>query len=119
MSTSAAVSAPKPRASTAATVDTAAPIPCAKRFGGPATYLGGPRRGATTVIATRPSGLSLGPVRTRAQKPYAIGTSSQWAPVSRIATARERHDARDDARGLLVDRVGEAEHRFRKYSASS
>ena len=58
-----------PSARTAAAVVTAAPIPWAKRFGGPATYLGGPRRGATTLIATRPSGLSLGPVRTRAQKP--------------------------------------------------
>ena len=69
MSTSAAVSAPKPSARTAAAVVIAAPIPCAKRFGGPATYFGGPRRGATTRIATRPSGLSVGPVRTRAQKP--------------------------------------------------
>ena len=38
--TSAAVSAPKPSASSAAADVSAAPIPCAKRFGGPATYFG-------------------------------------------------------------------------------
>ena len=53
-------------------VDMNAPIPCAKRFGGPATGLFGPSRGATTFIANRPSGLSFGPsgpvprIRTRA-----------------------------------------------------
>ena len=43
-----------------------APMPCAKRFGGPATYFGSP---GATRIARRASGLSVGPVSTRAQKP--------------------------------------------------
>ncbi len=45
------------------------PIPCANRLGGLGTGLGGPRRGAIRRCATRPSGLSVGPVRNRAQKP--------------------------------------------------
>jgi hypothetical protein len=46
------------------------PIACAKRLGGPATGRGGTRsRGAITLVANRPRGLIVGPVRTRAQKP--------------------------------------------------
>src|SRR3954471_6590843 len=84
--TSAAPVSPNPSASTAADVVNAAPMPCAKRFGGPATYFGAPSRGAITPLASRPSGLSVGPVSTRAQKPYASGTSSQCAPVSNTTT---------------------------------
>ena len=43
----------------------------------PGTGFAGPSRGATTTLASRPSGLSFGPVRTRAMKPYASGTNSQ------------------------------------------
>ena len=75
--TSAAVWAPKPSASTSATVENAVPIPWANRFGGPGTGFEGPSRGAITFWASAPSGLSVGPVRTRAQKPYASGISSQ------------------------------------------
>ena len=65
----------------------AAPIPWAKRFGGPGTRRGAPRRGATLFWASQPTGLSFGPVSTRAQKPYASGTSSHSQPVARITTA--------------------------------
>jgi hypothetical protein len=55
-----------------------APIPCAKRFGGPGTYFAGNgRRGVITFVTSCPSGLSVGPVSTRATNPYASGTSSQ------------------------------------------
>ena len=47
----------------------AAPMPWAKRFGGPGTYLGAPSRGAATRVANWPTGLSVGPVSTRAQNP--------------------------------------------------
>src|SRR5215208_2394521 len=70
-----------------AAVVIAAPMPCAKRFGGPGTYLGSPSRGAATRVANRPSGLSVGPVSTRAQKPYVSGTSSQYADVRSAASA--------------------------------
>jgi hypothetical protein len=66
--TSVAVVAPA-SAQIAAAVVIAAPMPCANRFGGPGTYLGAPRRGAATRVANWPSGLSVGPVSTRAQKP--------------------------------------------------
>jgi hypothetical protein len=46
-----------------------APSAWAKRFGGPATSLGAPSRGAATRVASCASGLSVGPVSTRAQKP--------------------------------------------------
>ncbi len=71
-------------ASTSAAVEITAPIPWANRFGGPGTGFFGPSRGATTSIANRPSGLSVGPVSTRAQNPYAIGISSQYQPVASV-----------------------------------
>jgi hypothetical protein len=64
-----------------------APIACAKRFGGPATTFGVPSRGATTRVASWPSGLSVGPVSTRAQKPSASGTSSQCVEVTSANSA--------------------------------
>ena len=48
----------------------AAPIVCAKRFGGPGTYRWATgSRGVTTSVARRPSGDSVGPVSARATKP--------------------------------------------------
>jgi len=65
---------------------TTTPIPCANRLGGPGTNFGLPRkRGAKTRCANQPSGLSFGPVSTRATNPYAIGTSSQYQPVARTS----------------------------------
>ena len=46
-----------------------APSACANRLGGPDTGFGAPSRGATTRLASAPSGDSFGPVSTRAQKP--------------------------------------------------
>ena len=47
------------------------PIVCAKRFGGPATNLVGlPKTGTITRVASRPMGLKVGPVATRARNPY-------------------------------------------------
>ncbi len=48
----------------------AVPMAWANRLGGPGTGFGGQgRRGTTNRVATRPSGLSRGPVSTRAQNP--------------------------------------------------
>lgn len=49
-----------------------APMPCANLFGGPGqncglTFLA--KRGAKTLVTNCPSGLKVGPVNTRAQKP--------------------------------------------------
>ena len=45
-------------------------MPWAKRLGGPATGRAGiPSRGVTTRVTSWPSGLSVGPVSTRATKP--------------------------------------------------
>lgn len=44
----------------------------------------GPNRGAIRFWALQPSGLSVGPVRTRAQNPYASGIVSQYQPVIRV-----------------------------------
>ncbi len=61
---------PNPYQSTTAAVDRVAPMAWANRLGGPATGFGGQgSRGATSRVATRPSGLSLGPASTRAQNP--------------------------------------------------
>ena len=68
-------------------VENAAPIPWAKRLGGPGTGFFAPEPRRDHVLRDRPSGLSVGPVRTRAQKPYASGISSQYAPVARITIA--------------------------------
>ena len=60
----------QPRASAITpSVVIAAPMPCAKRFGGPGTSFGRPSRGAITRDASSASGLSRGPVSTRAQNP--------------------------------------------------
>jgi protein-tyrosine-phosphatase len=67
-------------------VEKQTPIACAKRLGGPGTRRGGPRRGATTLVASWPSGLSVGPVSTRAQKPYASGTNIQGLRRPNAAT---------------------------------
>ena len=64
-STVAAVVAPASHRTVAAVV-MAAPMPCAKRLGGPGTCFGSP---GANFMAKRASGLSVGPVRTRAQKP--------------------------------------------------
>src|SRR5579864_5251151 len=57
--------------SVAVSVNTA-PIVCAKRFAGPGEYRCATcRRGVTRRVATSASGLSFGPVRARATKPYA------------------------------------------------
>ena len=45
------------------------PIAWAKRLGGPGVYFAGPRCGAASSVANRPSGLSVGPVNTRATNP--------------------------------------------------
>jgi hypothetical protein len=56
-------------------------MPCANRFGGPGTYFAGSlNRGVRTLVTSCPSGLSVGPVSTRATNPYASGISSQgWS----------------------------------------
>ena len=67
---------------TAATVVTVRPIDCAKRFGGPGTSTGGPRRGAITLVASKPSGLNLGPAITRSRNPSARTTKSHCQPLA-------------------------------------
>src|SRR5690606_34046926 len=73
---------PKPRANTVAVDVTARPTPWAKRLGGPAVGMLGPRRGAMTCDASRPSGLKRGPPSTRSRKPTARSAVSQCHPVS-------------------------------------
>ena len=104
-----AVWSPKPNHRTTAAVENAVPIAWAKRFGGPGTGLGGPSLGATTRVASWPSGLRLGPVSTLAQNPYAIGASSQGSSKATAATHMTRTAKATTRRGKLVYRVGEAE----------
>src|SRR5579862_8403425 len=67
--TTAAVHSPE-RVSRKAHRENAAPIPWAKRFGGPGTgRSANGRRGVRTLVTNCPSGLSFGPVSTRAPKP--------------------------------------------------
>ena len=60
-------------------------------------------------VASRPSGLNVGPAATRATNPYASGTSTQVQPATRISIVMTDHAAGDDAGRDLVDRVREAE----------
>src|ERR1019366_46907 len=79
--TYAAVLRPNPSANTAADTENAAPIPWAKRLGGPATGRAATRRrGVMRRVTRSPSGLNVGPLRTRATKPYAITAVSHGWP---------------------------------------
>src|SRR5262245_53250604 len=70
---------------TSALTDSTAPMPCAKRFGGPGTSLGSTsRRGVMTFVTRRPSGLNRGPAASRATNPKASGTTTHCCPA-RIA----------------------------------
>ena len=83
----AAVVRPAPRASAAAASDSVAPMPWAKRLGGPGTGRGATgSRGVITRVTSCPRGLSVGPVRTRARNPYAI-TAVSHGCSSTIASA--------------------------------
>src|SRR6202789_3031999 len=82
--TSAAVPSPSTSPSTSAAEDIAAPIAWANRFGGPGTGRARPSAGAIRFWAVHPSGLRVGPVRTRAQNPYASGIVSQYQPVINV-----------------------------------
>ena len=62
-------------------------MPCAKRFGGPATSFGGPSRGAMTRVASRPSRLNRGPEAVRVANPMASSRYSQGDWVSSVAAA--------------------------------
>ena len=86
-STSANVVAPNAKWAINAAVDSTAPMPWAKRFGGPSTSRGASgRAGTTTCVASRPSGLNVGPAATRATKPYASGPSTQVQPRMRTSS---------------------------------
>src|SRR5664279_2417909 len=105
---------PSARNTTAPTV-TMAPIAWANRLGGPATGLAVPNRGAAKRVASWPKGLSVGPVRTRAEEAVGENCRNPQPAVPRDHTQPERerrqqHDAAGHAAcRLLVDRVREAE----------
>jgi hypothetical protein len=72
-----------------------------------------PRRGATSLVATWPSGLSLGPVSTRATNPK---RDRHREPEPSVADSETQHQSDrtqqqdttgDGASRLLVDRVRE------------
>ena len=64
-----------PTAITAAVTDRTAPIPCAKRFGGPGTGLAATRSCGVIMRVTRwPRGLSVGPGQDAGDK--AVGDDS-------------------------------------------
>ena len=79
--------APASHATSAPTLSVA-PMPWAKRFGGPGTSLAGTgRRGTTTRVTRRASGLNRGPASTRSTKPAARVNSSTGQRVTRKARA--------------------------------
>ncbi len=65
-------------------MDTAAPMPCAKRFGGPGTSRVFPSRGVRTLTDSWASGEIRGPNRTRSQNPAAMTARPQPKPVSSV-----------------------------------
>ncbi len=58
---------------------------CAKRLGGPGTSLGGPKRGAITLVASCPNGENRGPEATLATNPRASGQSSHGVRKTSVA----------------------------------
>jgi hypothetical protein len=84
-----AIGNPRAKTPTAAVVTTD-PIPCAKRFGGPGTSLGIPRRGATSLVATWP------------EPSVADGETQHQSDRT-----QQQDTAGDGASRLLVDRVRE------------
>ncbi|GIT76456.1 MAG: hypothetical protein Ct9H300mP31_09870 [Acidimicrobiaceae bacterium] len=63
------------------------PMPWANRLGGPGvSCTAHDRRGRTTRVIRLPSGLSVGPVATRARNPQARTTTSSVHPVARMTT---------------------------------
>lgn len=67
--TSVATADPTPYQAMRAADEKVTPMAWANRFGGPGTGRGGAILGAITRVASWPRGLSVGPVRTRAQNP--------------------------------------------------
>src|SRR5690348_5586788 len=61
-------------------------MPWARRFGAPGlNFAGRLIRGVTTRVANWPSGLSVGPVSTRAANPYVSGASSHgWSRTTAL-----------------------------------
>ena len=58
------------------------PINCANLLGGPGTGLSGdPIAGTIILVAMRPIGLRVGPVKTLAKNPYVINSSRNSFPV--------------------------------------
>ncbi len=58
------------------------PINCANLLGGPGTGLSGdPIVGTIILVAMRPIGLRVGPVKTLAKNPYVINSSRNSFPV--------------------------------------
>ena len=86
--TRAVTNAPAPKTTaTSAPTESVAPMPWAKRFGGPGvSRTVHARRGRTTRVTSVPSGLSVGPVATRATNPQARMTTRTVQPVIRTAT---------------------------------
>lgn len=70
---------------TRAVVETNAPMPCAKRLGGPGTSFTFPSRGVMTFTGRRASGEIRGPNSTRSQKPAAMASSPHPEPVAAVA----------------------------------
>lgn len=66
----------------------AAPMPCAKRLGGPGTNFGRPSFGARKRWAIHPSGDSRGPARTRPIKPVARITSATGDWVTKVSAVK-------------------------------
>jgi hypothetical protein len=99
-----------PNANTAAVTDRTAPIPCAKRFGGPGTGLAAtPSSGVTTRVTSWPSGLNVGPVRTRATKPVGDDGDEPRLVKRNCDDAHEDYPAGHQPGGDLVDRVRETQ----------
>jgi alkanesulfonate monooxygenase SsuD/methylene tetrahydromethanopterin reductase-like flavin-dependent oxidoreductase (luciferase family) len=107
---------PNPTARIAAVAEKTRPMPCANRLGGPETgFAGSFNSGVTTRVTNSPSGLSVGPVSTRARNPDAarlevapnlwagIGLVREGAGTALVGSYTEVAEAIDEYTGLGVD----------------
>jgi len=82
---------------TVADAEITSPTNCANLLGGPGTSLvGDPNIGTMTLVARRPIGLKVGPVKTLAKNPYVMKMSnSSFSVITKIITNSSTTPATD------------------------
>ena len=109
-STAASPAAPASHATSAPTVSVA-PMPWAKRLGGPGTQRGSTsRRGTTTRVTSRASGLSRGSGQDAEHEAHGQRHEDERPAGHEVGRGLQHHAGGHETGDDLVDRVGEPHH---------